>query len=60
MKKPKSTNRFCPYCKKKTGHKIKLLTSGMKRGSLKHGSKERAKLRGIPGMGNKGRYSKPQ
>ncbi|MBS3099883.1 hypothetical protein J4463_01570 [Candidatus Pacearchaeota archaeon] len=61
MKKPKTTNRFCPYCKKKTLHKIKLLSTGTKRGTLKRGSLIRAKWRhAMPGMGNKGRYgSKP-
>ena len=61
MKKPKTTNRYCPFCKKKTSHKVKLVATGTKRGTLKWGSIERAKLRGSrPGMGNKGRWgSKP-
>ena len=60
MKKPKVTNRYCPFCNKRTSHKIKLLSTGIKRGTLKYGSIERAKKRGaFPGMGNKGRYSKP-
>ena len=60
MKKPKITNRYCPYCKKKSEHKVKLLTTGIKRGALKRGSKERAKLRGeSTGLGNLGRWSKP-
>lgn len=60
MKIPKATNRYCPHCKKKTEQKIKLVSSGAKRGSLKKGSKQRAKLRGKSrGMGNKGRWSKP-
>ena len=60
MKKPKSTNRYCPFCNKKTKHKIKLLSTGIKRGSLKKGSKERARKRGRGrGTGNKGKYSKP-
>lgn len=61
MKKPKTTMRFCPSCKKKTEHKIKLLSTGTKRGALTRGSISRAKSRGaFPGMGNKGRYgSKP-
>jgi len=54
MKKPKITNRFCPSCKKKTEHKIKLVATGVKRGTLKRGSIQRAKKRGAyPGMGNK-------
>lgn len=60
MKIPKTTNRYCPYCKKKTEQKIKLVGTGAKRGALKKGSKDRAKLRGQNrGIGNKGKYSKP-
>jgi len=60
MKLPKITNRFCPYCRKKTEQKIKLVSTGSKRSALKRGSKQRAKLRGLNcGIGNKGRYSKP-
>lgn len=60
MKKPKTINRFCPSCKKKTEHKVKLLATGVKRGTLTWGSITRMKARGaIPGMGNKGRGSKP-
>ena len=57
MKLPKTTNRFCPFCKKKTKQKIDLVSTGKKRGTLKRGSLTRAKARGsIPGKGNKGRY----
>jgi ribosomal protein L44E len=60
MKIPKKTNRFCPYCKKKTEQKIKLVSTGAKRGALKRGSLARARLRGANrGIGNKGKYSKP-
>ncbi|MEX0920500.1 MAG: hypothetical protein WDZ69_02885 [Candidatus Pacearchaeota archaeon] len=60
MKIPKTTNRFCPYCNKKTKQKIKLVGTGFQRGTLTRGSKQRAKLRGLStGIGNKGRYSKP-
>lgn len=61
MKIPKKTNRFCPYCKKRTEQKIDLVSTGHKRGTLKRGSLIRAKKRGaMPGKGNKGRYgSKP-
>jgi large subunit ribosomal protein L44e len=61
MKIPKTTNRYCPYCKKKTPQKIKHSSSGAKRGSLKRGSIPRAKLRGLGrGIGNKGIWgSKP-
>ncbi len=60
MKVPKTTNRYCPYCNKKTKQKIKLVGTGFQRGTLTRGSKSRAKLRGLStGIGNKGRYSKP-
>jgi large subunit ribosomal protein L44e len=60
MKFPKVTKRYCPYCKKRTEQKVKLVSTGVKRGSLKRGSKPRAKLRWQNrGIGNKGRYSKP-
>lgn len=60
MKLPKKVNRYCPYCNKKTEQKIKIVSTGAKRGALKRGSKERAKLRGLGrGIGNKGRWSKP-
>ena len=58
---PKTTNRYCPYCKKKTEQKIKLVSTGNKRGTLTRGSISRAKQRGLGvGIGNKGRWgSKP-
>jgi len=61
MKLPKTTNRYCPSCKKKTEHKIKIVGTGFKRGTLTRGSIARAKLRGLGvGIGNKGRWgSKP-
>jgi ribosomal protein L44E len=61
MKIPKTTNRFCPYCKKKTPQKIKLVSTGAKRGTLTRGSISRAKARGLGrGIGNKGKWgSKP-
>jgi len=61
MKLPKRTSRFCPYCNKKTEHKIALVSTGGKRGTLKRGSIQRAALRGRGvGMGNKGKWgSKP-
>jgi len=60
MKIPKVTNRFCPYCKKKTEQKIKTVSTGGKRGTLKRGSLARAKLRGSnSGIGSHGKYSKP-
>src|SRR3989344_2131170 len=60
MKVPKTKNRYCPHCKKSTLHKISNVSSGHKRGALKYGSKQRARLRGVArGMGNLGRWSKP-
>jgi len=61
MKVPKKTNRYCPFCKKKTEQKIKLVGTGAKRGTLKRGALQRAKKRGLNrGMGNLGRWgSKP-
>jgi len=61
MKIPKSTKRYCPYCRKKTQQKVKLISSGAKRGTMTRGSISRAKKRGLGrGMGNKGRWgSKP-
>ena len=60
MKIPKTTKRYCPYCRKKTEQKIKLVSTGSKRGTLTRGSKSRARLRGQSrGIGNKGKYSKP-
>jgi len=61
MKIPKKTSRYCPYCRKQTEQKIKLISSGGKRGALTRGSIQRAKKRGLGvGIGNKGRWgSKP-
>jgi ribosomal protein L44E len=61
MKIPKTTKRLCPYCKKKTDQKIKLVGTGFQRGTLTRGSKSRARLRGRGrGIGNKGKWgSKP-
>ncbi len=57
MKIPKKTNRYCPFCKKKTEQKIKLVSTGFKRGTLTRGSISRAKKRGLGrGVGNKGRW----
>ncbi len=61
MKIPKTTKRYCPYCKKKTEQKIKIVSTGAKRGTLTRGSIARAKARGLGrGIGNKGKWgSKP-
>ena len=61
MKIPKTIKRYCPFCKKKTEHKVTDVSSGAKRGALKRGSIERAKKRGLGmGKGNLGKWgSKP-
>jgi large subunit ribosomal protein L44e len=61
MKLPKKVRRLCPYCKKHTEQKVALVSTGAKRGSLKRGAIQRAKLRGRGvGYGNKGKWgSKP-
>ena len=60
MKKPKKLNRYCRHCRKKTEHKVGLVSTGAKRGSLKRGSKQRARKRGeARGMGNLGKWGKP-
>ena len=61
MKFPKTLNRYCPYCRKKTEHKLTHVSSGHKRGALKRGSIERARKRGLArGYGNLGKWgSKP-
>lgn len=57
MKLPKRTKRYCPKCNAHTEHKIEVVSTGHKRGTLKWGSLTRAKLRGaMPGTGNKGRW----
>ena len=57
MKIPKTTKRYCPYCRKKTEQKIKVVGTGGKRGTLTRGSIARAKARGLgKGIGNKGRW----
>jgi len=61
MKIPKKTKRYCPYCKKRTEQKIKVVGTGFTRGTLTRGSKPRARLRGLArGIGNLGKWgSKP-
>lgn len=61
MKLPKKVKRLCPYCKKQTDQKLKLVSTGGKRGTLKRGGIARAKKRGLGvGFGNKGKWgSKP-
>ncbi len=61
VKIPKTTKRYCKFCKKRTEQKIKVVSAGNKRGTLTRGSISRAKKRGLGrGIGNKGRWgSKP-
>jgi len=61
MKIPKTTKRYCPSCKARTNHKIKVIGTGFARGAMRRfGGKARAKLRGIGvGIGNYGKWSKP-
>ena len=59
MKIPKTTKRYCPFCKKNTEQKIKQISTGTKGSALKRGSLKRAKLRGLNrGFGNQGRRSR--
>ncbi len=59
MKLPKTVNRYCPYCKRHTPHKVIIVKKRQPR-SLSYGSKVRAHDRGkARGHGNLGRYSKP-
>jgi len=60
MKKPKKIQRYCPFCRKKTEHKVSEVSTGHKRGAMKKGAKPRIRKRGgWRGYGNKGRYSRP-
>lgn len=56
MKLPKKTKRYCLYCRKHTEQKVILVSSGIKRGTLRRGSIARAKLRGRTGLGNLGKW----
>ena len=60
MKFPKTIKTYCKYCKKHTDHSVSQARV-RERGSLKKGSIERAKKRGLGrGYGNLGKYgSKP-
>lgn len=59
MKLPKTSKRYCPYCKNHTEHKVAQNKKRNPR-SMTYGSKVRAKRRGLArGVGNRGRYSKP-
>ncbi len=56
MKIPKKINRYCKKCKKHTEHAVSQAKK-KERGSLKRGSINRARKRGLGrGFGNLGRY----
>jgi len=61
MKFPKTKKRYCKFCKKHTEHKITQAKAGHQRSTLKRGSLQRAKKRGLGrGRGNLGKWgSKP-
>jgi large subunit ribosomal protein L44e len=61
MKIPKKVKRYCPHCKQQTEQKVKMVSTGNRRGTLTRGAKYRAKLRGLGrGIGNLGKWgSKP-
>ncbi|MBI4146944.1 50S ribosomal protein L44e [Candidatus Woesearchaeota archaeon] len=61
MKFPKTRNKYCPFCKKHTEHKV---LEGKKKGRndthpMSRGSRQRLKHRGKLGIGNHGKYSMP-
>jgi large subunit ribosomal protein L44e len=57
MKVPKIKKSYCRTCKKHTEHKVAQAKTTGKRGSLKRGSINRAKKRGLGrGFGNLGNY----
>ena len=58
MKKPKTTNRYCKFCKNSTKQKIATAKTGTA-SSLKRGSKYRMRKRGLNrGYGNQGKTSR--
>ena len=58
MKFPKSKNRYCPFCKKHTEHKVSQTKKGQT-SSMSFGAKQRMRKRGrARGKGNLGKLSK--
>ena len=56
MKIPKTIKKYCKYCRHYTEQKVSQV-KGKERGSLKHGSINRARGRGLGrGYGNLGSY----
>ena len=50
MKIPKRRNMYCPFCKKYTEHKVIILKSSKKRGSLSSGQRRfKEKMKGYGG-----------
>jgi len=56
MKLPRTVNKYCPYCKKSTEHKVVIVKTVKVRRGLAFGA--RRAREGKKGMGNKGKYSK--
>ncbi|RDD52544.1 50S ribosomal protein L44e [Nanoarchaeota archaeon NZ13-N] len=56
MKLPRTVNKYCPFCKKTTQHKVIIVKTVKVRRGLSFGS--RRAREGKKGMGNKGKYSK--
>jgi large subunit ribosomal protein L44e len=56
MKIPKSVNKYCPYCRKVTPHKVIIVKTVKARTGLVWGA--RRAREGKKGIGNKGKYSK--
>ncbi|MDP4039085.1 MAG: hypothetical protein Q8P57_00685 [Candidatus Pacearchaeota archaeon] len=62
MKLPEQTNRYCPYCKKKTKQKISVAKQRSRSTTHPNSrwSNSRVRMRGLRrGTGNLGRFSKP-
>jgi large subunit ribosomal protein L44e len=62
MKIRKTTNRYCPFCRKHTEQKVSIAKKKGRNAShpMSKGSKVRVRARGLRrGFGNLGRYSKP-
>lgn len=56
MKLPKVINKYCPYCKTVTEHKVIIVKTSKTRRGLSFGA--RRGREGKKGRGNKGKYSK--
>ncbi len=56
MKIPKTINKYCPYCRKVTQHKVIIVKSVKARTGLVWGARRAREEK--KGIGNKGKYSK--